>query len=75
MIRLFAATSNPGKLRDFAIAAKHSGVEIERLPGLGEIAAPPEDEPTFQVGALVVNLLPPGIRPRSSCGELTLRQQ
>ena len=51
MIRLFAATSNPGKLRDFAIAAKHSGVEIERLPGLGEIAAPPEDEPTFEGNA------------------------
>jgi XTP/dITP diphosphohydrolase len=47
MMRLYAATSNPGKLRDFAVAAQHSGIAIEPLPGLREIAAPAEDQPTF----------------------------
>lgn len=47
MTRLFVATSNPGKLRDFAVAAEDLGVEIEPIPGLGEIPAPAENEPTF----------------------------
>ena len=44
---LYAATTNPGKLRDFAVAAESSGIRIEPLPGLSEIPAPHEDEPTF----------------------------
>jgi XTP/dITP diphosphohydrolase len=51
-MRLYVATSNPGKLRDFGYAAaSHPGVAIEPLPGLGAIAAPPEDEPTFEGNA------------------------
>jgi XTP/dITP diphosphohydrolase len=50
---LYAATSNPGKLRDFAYAAEqHRGAfTIEPLPGLAQIPAPPEDEPTFEGNA------------------------
>jgi XTP/dITP diphosphohydrolase len=50
---LYAATSNPGKLRDFAYAAeRHRGtVVIEPLPGLKQIPPPPEDEPTFEANA------------------------
>jgi XTP/dITP diphosphohydrolase len=44
---LYAATSNPGKLRDFAAAAEAANVTIKPLPGLKEISAPSEDEPTF----------------------------
>lgn len=44
---LYVATSNPGKLRDFAVAAKKSGIAIEPLPGLRDIPAPPENETTF----------------------------
>lgn len=44
---LYVATSNPGKLRDFAVAARAHSIDIETLPGLEEIAAPAEDEPTF----------------------------
>lgn len=44
---LYAATTNPGKLRDFAVAAESSGIRIEPLPGLQEIPAPHEDQPTF----------------------------
>lgn len=51
----FAATSNPGKLRDFAFAAEHwppaGSVRIVPLPGLDALAAPPEDEPTFEGNA------------------------
>jgi XTP/dITP diphosphohydrolase len=49
---LYAATTNPGKLRDFAHAAVSSpSIRIEPLPGLNTIPAPPEDEPTFEANA------------------------
>lgn len=50
---LYTATSNPGKLRDFAYAAqRHHGVfTIQPLPCLAQIAPPPEDEPTFEGNA------------------------
>lgn len=50
---LYAATSNPGKLRDFAYAAERhrAAFTIEPLPGLSEIAPPPEDNPTFEGNA------------------------
>ncbi|MBS1798496.1 MAG: non-canonical purine NTP pyrophosphatase [Acidobacteria bacterium] len=43
---LYIATSNPGKLRDFAAANTHH-IPIESLPNLASIAPPPEDEPSF----------------------------
>jgi XTP/dITP diphosphohydrolase len=57
---LYVATSNPGKLRDFAYAAAAThhplvepdkAIHIEPLPGLAAIPAPPEDEPTFEGNA------------------------
>jgi XTP/dITP diphosphohydrolase len=55
---LFIASSNPGKLRDFASAAVEYGaaaglqpVHIEPLLRLAEIPPPPEDEPTFEGNA------------------------
>jgi XTP/dITP diphosphohydrolase len=49
---LYAATTNPGKLRDFARAAESSlSIRIEPLPALADIPAPPEDEPTFEANA------------------------
>jgi XTP/dITP diphosphohydrolase len=51
---LYIATSNPGKLRDFAAAAavaNPNSITIEPLPNLKEIPAPPEDEPTFEGNA------------------------
>ncbi len=47
---LYIATSNPGKLRDFA-AAVTSNITLTPLPGLKEIPAPAEDEPTFEGNA------------------------
>jgi XTP/dITP diphosphohydrolase len=51
-MKLYAATSNPGKLRDFARAAESStSIHIEPLPALATIPAPPEDKPTFEANA------------------------
>jgi XTP/dITP diphosphohydrolase len=47
---LYLATSNPGKLRDFAAAASQH-ITLTPLPGIKEIPAPPEDEPTFEGNA------------------------
>jgi len=47
---LYIATTNPGKLRDFAAAASQH-VTIKPLPNLKEIAPPAEDEPTFEGNA------------------------
>ncbi len=47
---LYIATSNPGKLRDFAAAASRD-ITLAPLPGIKEIPAPAEDEPTFEGNA------------------------
>jgi XTP/dITP diphosphohydrolase len=56
-MHLFVATTNPGKLLDFEHAAKGhllGGVplDIEPLPGLGEIPAPVENGTTFTANAV-----------------------
>lgn len=53
---LYVATSNAGKLRDFAhaaggIASATDTFRIEPLPHLATIPAPPEDESTFEGNA------------------------
>lgn len=48
---LYAATTNPGKLRDFAIAAAESGFAVEPLPGLRDMPPPDENQPTFEGNA------------------------
>jgi XTP/dITP diphosphohydrolase len=52
-MRLYIATSNPGKLRDFAAAAASQGdaFALEPLAGLVSIPPPPEDAPTFEGNA------------------------
>jgi XTP/dITP diphosphohydrolase len=47
---LYIATTNSGKLRDFAKAANNR-VAIDPLPRLKEIPVPSEDEPTFEGNA------------------------
>lgn len=46
-LRLYAATSSQGKLRDFRAAAAAWSVAIDPLPGLATIPAPDEDGATF----------------------------
>jgi XTP/dITP diphosphohydrolase len=47
---IYIATSNPGKLRDFAAAASQH-ITLAPLPQIKEIPAPVEDEPTFEGNA------------------------
>lgn len=47
MPTLYIATSNAGKLQEFATAAQPSGWTIAPLPSLATLPAPPEDAPTF----------------------------
>ena len=50
-LRLYAATSSLGKLRDFRAAAQAHGVDIQPLRGLSEIAPPEETGDTFLANA------------------------
>lgn len=51
MTRLFCASGNPGKLREFRLAAGLAPVAIELLPGFQEIAPCEEDGLTFEDNA------------------------
>jgi len=51
MRRILIATSNPGKLRDFAGAAARHGVEISGVPGFASLPAVVEDGDTFEANA------------------------
>ncbi len=51
MRRILIATSNPGKLRDFAGAAAAHGVEVASVPGFSSLPAVVEDGLTFEANA------------------------
>ena len=51
MIRILIATTNAGKLRDFAGIASPQGIEIESLPNFASIPTAVEDGPTFEANA------------------------
>src|SRR3984885_947592 len=51
MRRILIATSNPGKLRDFAGAAVEHGVEIAGVPGFSSLPTVVEDGETFEANA------------------------
>jgi XTP/dITP diphosphohydrolase len=62
---LYAATSNPGKLAEFATSASSAGIAVLSLPGLATMPEPAEDAPTFQgnadLKAIAYSLLAPGL--------------
>src|SRR5579885_1491526 len=49
--RVLIATSNPGKIRDFAGAAAKYGVEIKKLPNFSSLSPVVEDGTTFESNA------------------------
>jgi XTP/dITP diphosphohydrolase len=51
MRRILIATSNPGKLRDFAGAAAGRGIEIAGIPGFASLPSVVEDGLTFEENA------------------------
>jgi XTP/dITP diphosphohydrolase len=50
-LRLYAASTSAGKLRDFRTAAQAFSVDIEPLPGIEKQTAPEEDGDTFLANA------------------------
>jgi XTP/dITP diphosphohydrolase len=52
--KLFLASSNPGKLREFSamVVEVHSAIELALLPGFSELQPFPENEPTFAENAV-----------------------
>ena len=61
----YAATSNPGKLAEFAASASTHNILVEALPGLAAMPEPIEDSPTFmgnaEKKAVEYSLLAPGL--------------
>ncbi|MBZ5619681.1 MAG: RdgB/HAM1 family non-canonical purine NTP pyrophosphatase [Acidobacteriia bacterium] len=53
MTRLFCATGNAGKLREFRMAAGHAPVEIELLPNFRQIPPCVENGATFEENAIL----------------------
>jgi len=51
MRKVYIATSNAGKLYDFAAAAEPLGVKIAAVPGIEKFSPAPEDAPTFEANA------------------------
>jgi XTP/dITP diphosphohydrolase len=51
MQRVLIATSNPGKLRDFAGAARAHGINIAGIPDFSDLPTPVEDGQTFDENA------------------------
>lgn len=51
LMRILIATSNPGKLRDFAGAARAYGVEVAALPNFASLPTVIEDGNTFEANA------------------------
>ncbi len=51
MAAVLIATSNPGKLGDFAAAAAEHGIAIAGLPEFSSLPQVPEDQPTFEGNA------------------------
>lgn len=47
MPKIYIASSNPGKLREFREAAEKLGIELESLPGMASVSQPVEDGSTF----------------------------
>src|SRR5277367_3339489 len=50
-MKVYCATGNPGKLREFQLAGELLNIDIEPLPGLNNIAPPEETGTTFEENA------------------------
>ncbi len=64
-MKIYAATSNKGKLAEFATSASGAGIEVLVLPGLKGMPEPVEDADTFmgnaEKKAVAYSLLAPGL--------------
>jgi XTP/dITP diphosphohydrolase len=52
-VKVYCATGNPGKLREFRLAGELLGIDVEPVAGLKEIEAPEENGATFEENAAI----------------------
>jgi XTP/dITP diphosphohydrolase len=52
-VTVFCATGNPGKLREFRMAAEEAGIRVETVPGLAAIRPCDETGDTFEANAIL----------------------
>lgn len=50
---VYCATGNPGKLREFRLAARIAGIHVETVPGLAEMQPCEETGDTFEANAIL----------------------
>jgi XTP/dITP diphosphohydrolase len=50
---IYACSTNPGKLKEFVLAAHAAGAELEPLPNLAQIIPPEENGETFEANAIL----------------------
>lgn len=64
-MQIYAATSNPGKLREFTGSARAADIEVLALPGLATMPEPVEDAPDFMgnaaLKAIAYSILAPSL--------------
>jgi XTP/dITP diphosphohydrolase len=62
---LYAATTNPGKLAEFADCASDEGIDVRALPDIAALPEPVEDAATFmgnaEIKAVAYSLASPGL--------------
>jgi XTP/dITP diphosphohydrolase len=52
-VKIYCATGNPGKLREFHLAGEVLGIDVEPLPEMRSIAPPEETGTTFEANARI----------------------
>jgi len=52
-VTVFCATGNPGKLREFRLAAEQAGIQVETVPGLAGMQPCEETGATFEANAIL----------------------
>ncbi len=50
---VYCATGNPGKLREFRLAAEQGGIQVETMPGLADLPPCAETGATFEANAIL----------------------
>jgi XTP/dITP diphosphohydrolase len=52
-VTVYCATGNPGKLREFRMAAEQGGIQVETVPGLASMPPCEETGATFEANAIL----------------------
>jgi XTP/dITP diphosphohydrolase len=52
-VTVYCATGNPGKLREFRLAAEQGGIQVETVPGFADLPPCAETGATFEANAIL----------------------